>query len=65
MSKIIKKIKKFLKWLKRRILYRFNPDKLTKKQRKKVEKEIKNNKRDTFRGNILRILTGTYNLKIA
>lgn len=41
LMKIFKRIKKFIKRLIRRIKYMFNPDSLSKKQRKKIEKETK------------------------
>ena len=63
MKKIIKSIKKFLKKIKRYILYKLSPDSLTKKERKKAEKEFGNGY--TLWTRFCRFITGVNNFAVA
>lgn len=53
-------IRHFIRWIK----YHINPDSLTKKERKKVEREIYIRKQFSLRGNIMRYLCGLGDFKV-
>lgn len=63
-KKLIKRIKKFFKRLWKKIMFRINPDKLSKKDRKKLRKEKEISDQYSKWGNFLRTITGCKNLKI-
>ena len=61
---LFKRLKKFIKKLVRFIKYKINPKSLSKKDRKTVEKRIEDLSRYSWRGNLLRLFTGTLDLKV-
>ena len=63
-SKIIKRIKKFFERLWKKILFKINPDSLSKKDRKKFQKEKEISDQYSWWENFLRTITGCNNLKI-
>ena len=65
MRKFFKRIKKLFKDLFERIVYKFKPNSLSKKTRKKIKKEKKISQQYSTWGNILRWMTGCNDLKIA
>lgn len=63
-KRIVKRIKKFFKRLWKRIVYKINPDSLSKKDRKKIKKEKEISNQYSAWGNFLRVITGCTNLKM-
>lgn len=59
-----KKIKRAIRHLIRWIKYRIDPELLTKKERKKVERGIEERKLFSFKGNILRFFCGLWDTKV-
>ena len=63
-KKLIKRIKKFFKRLWKKIMFKINPSKLSKKDRKKFREEKEIAEQYSWWGNFLRMITGCNNLKI-
>ena len=64
-KKLFKRIKKFFKRLWKKLIYKINPKKLSKKDRKKFKKEEEISNQYSWWGNFLRTTTGCKNLKIS
>ena len=62
--KLIKRIKKFFKRMWKKLMFKINPDSLSKKDRKKFRKEKEIANQYSWWGNFLRTITGCKNLKI-
>lgn len=63
-KKVLKRIKKFIKRIINKIKYKFCPDSLTKKEKKRIKKEKEISNQYSRWGNFLRHITGCNNLKV-
>lgn len=64
-KRFLKRVKKFFKNLKNRIKYKKDPESVSKKARKKIERENKLKSKFSFWGNVSRRISGLNDFSIA